>query len=107
MKSRTKKILNFVLIFGTLALVLLVGINGQEMTGAVDALKAIAPVWIVLCVGAYLLYLCLDAYTIWHYLRCQGYKVSFRYALFNSIIGMYYSNVTPVPPAASPCRSIT
>lgn len=104
MKSRTKKILNFVLIFGTLALVLLVGINGQEMTGAVDALKAIAPVWIVLCVGAYLLHLCLDASTIWHYLRCQGYKVSFRYALFNSIIGMYYSNVTPGATGGQPMQ---
>ena len=104
MKSRTKKILNFVLIFGTLAIVLLVGINGQEMSSAVDALKSIAPEWIVLCVAAYLLHICLDASTIWHYMRTQGYKITFRYALFTSIIGMYYSNVTPGATGGQPMQ---
>ncbi len=104
MKSRTKKILNFVLIFGTLAIVLLIGINGQEMSGAVEALKSIAPEWIVLCVAAYGLHVVLDASTIWHYLRTQGYKITFRYALFTSVIGMYYSNVTPGATGGQPMQ---
>ena len=43
MKPRTKKLLNFAFIFGTLAIVLLLGVNGQEMSGAMEALKSIGP----------------------------------------------------------------
>ena len=47
MKPRTKKILNFALIFGTLAVVLLIGVNGQEIGDAVTALKSVAPKWLI------------------------------------------------------------
>ena len=53
MNPRLKKILNFVFIFGTLGVVLLIGVNGEEMSGAVDALKSVAPLWIALCAVAY------------------------------------------------------
>ena len=43
MKPRTKKILNFVLIFGTLAIVLIIGASGQELGDALNALRSIAP----------------------------------------------------------------
>ena len=53
MNPRLKKILNFVFIFGTLGVVLLIGVNGEEMSGAVDALKSVAPLWIAMCAVAY------------------------------------------------------
>ena len=104
MKTRTKKILNFLLIFGVLALVLLIGFNGEEMSSAVDALRSIAPKWIVLCALSFALYLSLDAFSIWHYVRRQGYHISFLYALFTSISGLYYSNVTPGATGGQPMQ---
>lgn len=104
MKARTKKILNFALIFGTLAIVLLVGFNGQEMSGAVDALRSIGPEWIVLCVLAFVAYMGFDAVSLQYFLRRQGYKVSYGYILFVSVMGMYYSNITPGATGGQPMQ---
>lgn len=104
MKARTKKILNFAFIFGTLAVVLLVGVNGQEMTGAVAALRSIAPKWIIACLLAYLGYLGCDAFSVYYFLRRQGYAISVRYALFVAVAGIYYSNITPGATGGQPMQ---
>lgn len=104
MKPRTKKILNFALIFGTLAVVLLVGFNGQEMSGAIDALKAISIEWIVLCVLSYAGYVVLDSLGVYHFLHRQGYKMSMWYAMFVTITGAYYSNITPGATGGQPMQ---
>lgn len=104
MKPRTKKLLNFAFIFGTLAIVLLLGVNGQEMSGAMEALKSIGPEWIVLCVLAWAAYLCIDAASVYFFLRRQGYHITVRYALFVSISGIYYSNITPGATGGQPMQ---
>lgn len=104
MKPHLKKILNFAFIFGTLAVVLLVGFNGQEMSGAVEALKSIAPVWILLCVLAWFGYLLFDSLSLHLFLRQQGYGMSLASTLFVSISGMYYSNITPGATGGQPMQ---
>ncbi len=104
MKPRTKKILNFAFIFGTLAVVLLVGLNGQEMTGAVDALRSIGPQWIVLCVLGWCGYMLFDSLSLYHFLRCQGYSIPIRSSLFVTIQGMYYANITPGASGGQPMQ---
>ena len=104
MKPRTKKLLNFAFIFGTLAIVLLLGVNGQEMSGAMEALRSIGPEWIVLCVLAWAAYLCIDAASVYFFLRRQGYHITVRYALFVSISGIYYSNITPGATGGQPMQ---
>ena len=104
MKPRTKKLLNFAFIFGTLAIVLLLGVNGQEMSGAIEALKSIGPEWIALCVLAWAAYLCIDAASVYFFLRRQGYHITARYALFVSISGIYYSNITPGATGGQPMQ---
>lgn len=104
MKPRTKQILNFALIFGTLAVVLLVGFNGQEMSGAIEALKSIAPHWIVLCALAWAAYLLFDALSVHHFLKCQGHGMPLASSLFVAIQGMYYSNITPGASGGQPMQ---
>lgn len=104
MKPRAKKLLNFLFIFGTLAIVILVNVNGQEMTGAVDALRAISPIWIVLCLSAYLAYLVFDGISLWYFLRRAGHPVSVGRALFVTITGLYYSNITPGATGGQPMQ---
>ena len=104
MKPRTKKLLNFLFIFGTLAIVILVNVNGQEMTGAVDALRAISPIWIILCLSAYLTYLLFDTVSLWYFLKRAGHPVSFGRALFVGITGLYYSNITPGASGGQPMQ---
>ncbi len=104
MKQRLGKILNFLLIFGTLAVVLLVGFNSQDVGGAVEALRSIGIVWIALAVGAYLLFGVGDAFSLWYFLRRQGCRVSFGYMLFVANAGLYYSNITPGASGGQPMQ---
>lgn len=104
MKPRTKTILNFVLIFGTLAIVLVIGCSGQELGDALEALQAIAPRWIGLCALSFGVYTLLDALIIWYFLHRQHHPITFRYALFVAIAGMYYSNVTPGATGGQPMQ---
>ena len=104
MNPRLKKILNFVFIFGTLGVVLLIGVNGEEMSGAVDALKSVAPLWIALCAVAYGGYVLMDALSVHYYLRKQGYPITVGYALYVAICGLYYSNITPGATGGQPMQ---
>ena len=104
MKARTKKILNFALIFGTLAIVLIVSFSGQEMSGAVSALKSVAPKWIILCIVAYLLFVMMEALAVTLYLRRQGYNIHLPYVFYVSILGQYYCNVTPGATGGQPMQ---
>ena len=104
MNPRLKKILNFVFIFGTLGIVLLIGVNGEEMSGAVNALKSVAPLWIALCAVAYGGYVLMDALSVHYYLRKQGYPITVGYALYVAICGLYYSNITPGATGGQPMQ---
>ena len=104
MNPRLKKILNFVFIFGTLGVVLLIGVNGEEMSGAVNALKSVAPLWIALCAVAYGGYVLMDALSVHYYLRKQGYPITVGYALYVAISGLYYSNITPGATGGQPMQ---
>lgn len=104
MKPGTKKLLNFCLIFGTLAVVLLVGVNGEEMSSAIAAFKEIEPQWIALCALSYLGTVALDAGSLYCFLRRQGQKISFPYAVMVSIMGSYYSNITPGATGGQPMQ---
>lgn len=104
MKPRTKKILNFALIFGTLLIVMLIGFSGQEMGDAITALRSIGPGWIVLCVLSWAGYILMDAFSTWFFLRRQGYRIGLVYSLFVAITGIYYSNVTPGATGGQPMQ---
>lgn len=104
MKPGAKKILNFLLIFGTLAVVLLVGINGEEMSSAVGALTSIGPEWLVLCALSYLGTVIFDSLSLNFFLKRQGQKISYGYAMIVSVLGSYYSNITPGASGGQPMQ---
>lgn len=104
MKPKTKRILNFLLIFGTLAIVLIVGFSGNDFGKALEALKTVPQFWLLLCFAAYLGYLSCEATAIHFFLRRQGCPVTLRYAFFVAIVGMYYSNITPGATGGQPMQ---
>ncbi len=95
MKGKKGRILNTILIVGTLAVVLIIGISDNSLEDAVGYVRAMNGIWVVLAVAAYLGYLMMDAVAIHFFLKRQGYKVSFLRMMFISISGQYYSNITP------------
>lgn len=104
MSPRTKKILNFAFIFGTLAAVVIIGISGQELSGAVEALKGMAPKWLLLCFLSYAGFVLLDAMSLYFFLRRQQHRISMGFAVQVSLVGWYYSNITPGATGGQPMQ---
>lgn len=104
MSPKLKRILNFVLIFGTLAIVLLVGFSGSDFNSALSALRQIPFLWIIFCVLAYAGYLTTDALAVYFFLKHQGCGVPLGYAILVSIVGQYYSNITPGATGGQPMQ---
>ncbi|MDO4484085.1 MAG: lysylphosphatidylglycerol synthase transmembrane domain-containing protein [Clostridia bacterium] len=104
MSKKTKKLLNFALIFGTLAIVLFIGFQGQDFESAMRALQDISIWAVIMCLIAYFGYVFFDALGLFYFIRRNGYKTSLRYSLFVSIAGMYYSNVTPGATGGQPMQ---
>ena len=105
MSSRTRNLLNFLLIFGTLAIVLIIGFTGgNDLKATWAAITSVPLPWILACLCAYLGFLLSEGLSIWYFLRRQGFTISIPYAFFVSIIGQYYSNITPGATGGQPLQ---
>lgn len=104
MKQRLSKIFNFILIFGTLAVVLLIGLQSDDVGNSIMALRSMGMVWIALATLSYLFFGAADALSLWFFLRRRKVRVSFGYMLFVANAGLYYSNITPGASGGQPMQ---
>ena len=104
MKPKTKRILNILLILGTLVIVLVIGFSGKDFAKTVAAIGSFPVRWVVLCILAYLGYLFMDGFAVWYFLRRQGSPISLPYSYYIAIIGQYYSNITPGATGGQPMQ---
>lgn len=104
MKASTKRLLNLAFIFATLAVVLYIGISGNELSEGLNALRSISPIWLLVCFLVWGCYMVLDTCSLYRFLRSQGYPLSFGYTMFVSIVGIYYSNITPGASGGQPMQ---
>ena len=104
MKGSRKRIINMVLILGTLAVVLVIGITDNSLGDAWKAARSMNFFWVLLAIGCFLSYLMMDAVAIHFFLRRQGYKVPFWRLCFISVVGQYYSNITPGASGGQPMQ---
>ena len=104
MSGKLKTFLNFAVIFGTLAVVLLIGLNGKEIGSIAEALQSIELRWIVLCALAYTAFVLLDSAALWSFVRRQGYRLSYGSSVFISAEGTYYSDITPGASGGQPMQ---
>lgn len=104
MKKRLGAILNFAVIFGTLVIVLVNGLNGENPGDSVKALTSMSGEWIALCFVGYLANLVCDAMAVGYFLRRQGNPVSPLYMMFVAVVGQFYSNITPGATGGQPMQ---
>ena len=104
MKGSRKRIINMALILGTLAVVLVIGISDNSIGEAWEAVKRMSLAWVILAVVCYCCYLMMDAVAIHFFLKRQGYRVSFLRLCFISVVGQYYSNITPGTSGGQPMQ---
>lgn len=90
-----QKIFNFLFLLLTFGVVLYIGFSGNDMESLGQALRNLSPVYLLACLGCWLLYILMDALAIHHFLRMQGKKIKLWQSLHAAMTGVYYSNITP------------
>lgn len=94
-KRNFQQVFSFLLLLITLVIVVCIGLNGNELDELGAALQRLSPVFLMLCVACWALYVLFNALTMYHFLRVQGYPIKLGQSLHAAMIGIYYCNVTP------------
>lgn len=104
MKPGTRKLLNFLFIGGTIALVFVIAFGNSELENAWEALFTLDPLWLLGAAGCWFAYLFFDAVGYHYFLRKQGHPVRLSFALYISLMGFYYGNITPGASGGQPMQ---
>src|SRR5699024_9809158 len=75
-----------------------------DLENAWEALFTLDPWWLLGAAGCWFAYLFFDALGYHYFLRKQGYGVKLSFALYISLMGFYYSNITPGASGGQPMQ---
>ncbi|MEG0996221.1 MAG: lysylphosphatidylglycerol synthase transmembrane domain-containing protein, partial [Clostridia bacterium] len=95
MKPMAKRLLSSLFLLFTLGVVLYIGLSGNDLAELLGALHSISPVYLLLCLFSWALYVLTDALSVHVFLRKQGYPIALWQSLHAAMTGIYYCNVTP------------
>ncbi|MEG0048024.1 MAG: lysylphosphatidylglycerol synthase transmembrane domain-containing protein [Clostridia bacterium] len=95
MKPNLKKLLSFVFLLFTLGIVLYIGLSGNDLGELLVALRTLSPIYLVICLLCWLVYVLTDALSVHCFLKSQGYPIKLRHSIHAAMTGIYYCNVTP------------
>ncbi len=104
MKIHWKKLLNLVFIGATILFVFIMAFSNSELTDAWQTLFTLKTRWVLCALLGWFVYLLFDTLSLHSFLRFQNQKVPFRFSLFISLIGFYYSNITPGSSGGQPMQ---
>ena len=104
MSSGLKKILSFLFIALSIAVVFFIAFSNEDLTNAWDAIKQMNLFWLAGILGCWLVYTVCDGMNYWFYLRGQGFKISIGRAVNVALIGFYYCNITPSSAGGQPMQ---
>lgn len=94
-KINYQQLLSFLLLLITLAIVLYIGVSGNDINDLLAALWNLTPAYLFACLACWGAYVLFDTLILHHFLHTQGQKLKFRQSLHASMTGIYYSNITP------------
>lgn len=103
-KQTRNKILNYLFIFGTFAMVLFFALRSGDVTGIGDALGGIDPWWLLGGVGCFLVHMTFEGGLLYVFFRFQRVTVKFGTCIRVGLIGMYYSSITPAATGGQPMQ---
>lgn len=108
MKKLTKtargNLFNALTILGTIALVIFFGIRGGELGDAWAALRTADIRWIAAALVALALYLAAEALVVHVFFVQQKVKINFFSTFTVSMIGVFYSSITPAATGGQPMQ---
>lgn len=103
-KQTRSNILNALVIFLTIGIVIYLGAANGEMGNAWSALISSDLRWIGMAFVCYGIYLVFESMGVHVFFRQQGFKPKFGSSLLVSIIGLFYSSVTPAATGGQPMQ---
>ena len=103
-KATKKIILNALVIFFTIGIVLYLGAKEGDIGNAWDALTHAETGWVLAAIGSLAVFLIFEAMVVHAFFLQQKVKVKFRSTFIVSLIGMFYSNVTPAATGGQPMQ---
>ncbi len=104
MNQKTRKILSFSLIALSIGAVLVIAFSNPELGNAWEAVQKLDVRWllgILLCWAAYVGF---ESLGTWVYLRGQQFRLHPGRVLMSTLIGFYYSNITPSAAGGQPMQ---
>ena len=104
MSENLKKALSFLFIFLSVAAVICIAFGNPELNNAWDALRGLDARWIVGLVFCWAAYAFFDALGTWICLKKQGYPLGLGTVICITLIGFYYSNITPGASGGQPMQ---
>ncbi len=103
-KRTRSSILNALVIFITIGLVIYLGATNGDIGETWRALRSADTGWMVAAAGSFLVFVVFESLGLHVFFRQQGIKAKFRSSLLVSLIGMFYSNVTPAATGGQPMQ---
>lgn len=104
MKPGLRRLLNYLFIALTIGMVVFIAFGNSELENAWEALFTLNPFWLIGALGCWFCYLFFDALGYHYFLRKQGHPVKLSFALYISLIGFYYGNITPGASGGQPMQ---
>ena len=88
----------------TLVLIIMIAFSNNELTDAWGALFTLDLKWVLVALLGWVAYTTFDMLSLFYFLYRQQYPVSIGTALYATLIGFYYSNITPGASGGQPMQ---
>ena len=99
-----RNLLSFLFIAATLGLMIVLVFSNNELGSAWDALLTLDVGWTLVALLCIVVNVFFDALGLHYFLRKQKYPITLRMACYTSLIGFYYSNITPGASGGQPMQ---
>ena len=104
MNPKLKKALSALFILLSIAAVVCIAFGNPELSNAWDALRGLDAGWLAGLLACWACYAFFDALGTWFCLRKQGYSLGIGTVVSVTLIGFYYSNITPGASGGQPMQ---
>lgn len=104
MNPKLKKILSFLFITLSVSVVIVIAFSNQELGDAWGAISRLDLRWLACLLLCWVCYALFEAVGTWITLRRQEYRIRLLRVFFVTLIGFYYSNITPSAAGGQPMQ---
>lgn len=99
-----RKLFNFLFIAATLGLIVFIAFSNNDLSNAWEALFTLKTEWLLCAFLGWFGYMFFDMLGLHYFLRKQRYPISIGFALYVTLLGFYYCNITPGASGGQPMQ---